>query len=527
MGYRCFCDEHHNYRSRAGFLPTQRKPCCEGAFTPDCPPQPLTIGVCPVIELEPYLPYLHWLLVALGLVVSISCAVHALFSKKDPRSAAAWIAVCLMWPLVGAIIYLLFGKNRIKTRARLLHGTAEIAHRGRARQEGAVKCSDAILPHYVGLSNLSAVTTQRPLVEGNYIELLVNGEEAYPRMLEAIDNARTSVYLASYIFDSRGIGQRFIDSLAAARARGVEVRVLIDGVGRLYSWPRADRKLRKAGVPVARYLPPSLLPPRFTVNLRNHRKILVVDGSLAFTGGMNIRNDHLVQSGKSRHRAEDIHFLVDGPIVAQLQKVLVNDWRFSSSLFINPPTPAFGVRGGACCRVISDGPNDDMDNLLRIMIGAIGVARQSISIMTPYFLPERELEMALQLAALRGVRVRIILPGSNNMPFVNWAAFHMLRDMMDSGVEFYLYNGVFVHSKLFVVDDYYTQIGSSNLDPRSLKLNFEVAVEYYSEASTAPLVDYFEHKLDSSRLLEQDKLTRRSPVKRFVGAFFWLLSPWL
>lgn len=479
------------------------------------------------MALEQYLPYLHWLLVAAGLVLSVGCALHALFNKRDPRSAAAWVAVCLMWPLLGATFYLVFGKNRIKTRARRLHGTAEFGGRYRRLQEGTVRCSDAILPHYVGLSNLSAGTTQQPLLEGNYIELLVNGEEAYPRMLEAIDNARTSVYLASYIFDGRGIGKRFIDSLAAARSRGVEVRVLIDGVGRLYSWPRANRKLRKHGVPLALYLPPSLIPPRFTLNLRNHRKILVVDGNLAFTGGMNIRNDHLVQSGKSRHRAEDIHFLVDGPVVAQLQKVFVNDWRFCSSLFINPPAPAFGVRGGACCRVISDGPNDDMDNLLRIMIGAIGVARHSISIMSPYFLPERELEMALQLAAIRGVRVRIILPGSNNMPFVNWAAFHMMRDMLGSGVEFYLYNGVFVHSKLFLVDDYYAQIGSSNLDPRSLKLNFEVAVEFYSEASAAPLATYFDKKLDQSRLLSPEKLAGRSPVKRFVGAIFWLLSPWL
>lgn len=478
-------------------------------------------------SLESGIPYLHWFVVLAGIAVSILCAMHALFNKRDPRSAAAWVAICLLWPLVGALIYLVFGKNRIKTRALQLHGHAESV--ARIDQGNGLGAADkhSLRPHYLPLLNLSTATTQRSLLEGNHIELLVNGEQAYPAMLEAIDNAKRSIYLASYIFDGSGIGKKFVDSLVAARGRGVEVRVLVDGVGRLYSFPRAHGRLRRRGVPVALYLPPSLLPPRFTINLRNHRKILVVDGALAFTGGMNIRNDHLVKSGKSQHKAEDIHFRVRGPVVQQLQDVFVGDWRFSSNLFIKPPQVGFSNDGGICSRVITDGPNDDMDKLLRIMLGAIAVARHSISIMTPYFLPERELDIALQMAALRGVRVRIILPGKNNMPFVNWAAFHMMRDMLDSGVEFYLYSGVFVHSKLFVVDDYYGLIGSANLDPRSLKLNFEVAVEFYSEAASAPLAAYFEQRLECSSLLTAESLAKRSLPKRLTGAVFWLLSPYL
>jgi cardiolipin synthase len=304
--------------------------------------------------------------------------------------------------------------------------------------------------------------------------------------------------------------------------------VLIDGFGRMYSWPRAHRRLKKGGVPFAIYLPPSILPPRFTINLRNHRKILVIDGELAFTGGMNIRQDHLIQSASKRRRSEDIHFRVRGPVVQQLQQVFVGDWRFSSNLFINPrPYPQSVISGGACCRVISDGPNDDIDKLVRILIGAIGAAKQSVLIMTPYFLPEKSLQMALEMAALRGVRVRIILPGKNNMPFVNWAAFHILGGMLECGVEVYLSGGSFVHSKLFVVDDYYAQVGSFNLDARSLKLNFEVAVESFSEEVAAPLVAHFEASVSESSVLTSDKLARRSALQRFNGALFWLMSPYL
>ncbi len=477
--------------------------------------------------LEQAIPYLNWVAVALGIVASMAGAAHALFNKRDPRSAAAWVAICLMWPLVGAVIYLLMGKNRIKTRARQLHGTAVGPQPAAKFNPPGNDCSAQLENGFQSLSNLSAATSLLPLVGGNRLDVLINGEQAYPAMLDAIDSAQYSVYLGSYIFDGGGIGRRFIDSLAAARARGVEVRVLIDGFGRLYSWPRAHRRLRKMGVPTALYLPTSLFPPRITVNLRNHRKILVVDGDTAFTGGMNIRQHHLVETGKKRQRTEDVHFRLQGPIVKQLQDIFVSDWRFSSNLFINPPGFQTYHEGGACCRAIDDGPNDDCDKLLRILIGAIDTAREYVAIMTPYFLPERELQVALEMAALRGVEVHIILPGKNNMPFVNWAAFHQLDELLKNGVQVYLYKGVFLHSKLFVADDYYVQIGSYNLDPRSLKLNFEVAVESYSEAAAAPIAAYFRSRLENSQPLTREWLSSRSPAQRFGSALFWLMSPYL
>ena len=470
----------------------------------------------------------QWFPFALGFVVSVLAALHALFNKRDPRSAFAWVAICLMWPLVGALLYLVFGVNRIQTRARLLHGVASHQQSLADYYSDLSTASRAVRGHYLGLATLSGTTSSRPLLTSNDVELLINGEQAYPAMLKAIDEARASVYLASYIFDGDGVGKCFIGSLAAAQRRGVEVRVLIDGVGRFYSFRRAAPRLRRLGVAVALYLPPRLLPPKFTLNLRNHRKILVVDGRLAFTGGMNIRQHHLTESAEPRHRTEDVHFSIRGPVAQQLQQVFVSDWRFASNIAVAPSPYRLPVEGGgACCRVITDGPNDDIDQLTRILIAAIGTAHSSIAIMTPYFLPARELDLALQLAAMRGVRVQIILPGKTNMPFVNWAAFHSLDEMLAAGVEFYLYSGAFVHSKLLVVDDYYVQIGSSNLDPRSLRLNFEVAVEIYSDSVAVPLVEYFSAALATSTPLTAKRIAKRPVVGKFAGAAFWLLSPYL
>src|SRR5690606_7743 len=237
---------------------------------------------------------------ALGLVA----AAHALLNKRRPQAAFAWIAVSLTLPFVGALLYYLFGINRVESRARLLRGTTAAK---------APLAPDAF-----------------PLVDGNRVEPLRNGEEAYPAMLAAIRGAEHSVRLSTYIFGTRGVGGEFIDALADARKRGVDVRVLLDGIGELYSWPRAGLELRRRGIRAARFLPPRLIPPALRINLRNHRKILVVDHAVAFTGGMNIDVRHLVADPARKRPVVDLHFRLAGPAVAHLEAVFASDWRFAT-----------------------------------------------------------------------------------------------------------------------------------------------------------------------------------------------------
>ena len=465
-----------------------------------------------------------------GVSVTVLAAGHALLTKRDPRSAAAWVSLCVFFPVIGVLAYIALGNNRIRTRARRLHALPPEEQPALPLVREHVATEHLIAPEYRNLAFLGLAASGNELLTGNSVEALFCGENAYPAMLLAIREARRYVYLASYIFDSRGVGAEFVEALAAARARGVEVRVLLDGFGELYSLPRVGGRLRARGVRVARFLQPRLWPPNFTLNLRNHRKILVVDGEMAFTGGMNIRDKHVAARDGRPAEVIDVHFRLRGPVVTQIEEVFAADWLFSTREALPPPPNAAQVTmlpEEAECRVIVDGPNEDLDKLLWVLVGAIPAARSSIRIMTPYFLPPRELAVALQTAALRGVAVTIVLPAHNNFPFMTWATTHALGELLGTGVRVHFYTGPFLHTKLLLVDDYYAQVGSSNLDPRSLRLNFELAVEIYDHAFGRGVATHFDEILADSRELHYAAWRERSLPRRLRDAMFWVFSPYL
>ncbi|MCG3168954.1 MAG: Major cardiolipin synthase ClsA [Pseudomonadales bacterium] len=466
---------------------------------------------------------------AAGFAVSVGAAAHALLTKRDPRSAGVWISLCLFFPLLGALAYALFGNNRIRTRARRLHALPHDEGPAAPLALEHVAAEHLIAPEYRNLALLGRAASGNELLTGNSVEALLCGENAYPAMLHAIGEARRYVWLASYIFEARGIGREFIEALGAASARGVDVRVLLDGFGQFYTVPLAAPALRRAGVDVARFLQPRLLPPNLSLNLRNHRKILVVDGDLAFTGGMNIRGKHMASGGRPA-QVTDVHFRLRGPVVRQIEDVFAADWLFSSPQPLprsERPLQPTTLPEEAECRVIVDGPNEDLDKLLWVLVGAINAARHSIRIMTPYFLPLRELAVALQTAALRGVQVTVVLPAHNNFAFMTWAATHALGELLKTGVRVHFFEGPFLHTKLLLVDDYYAQIGSSNLDPRSLRLNFELAVEIYDHAFGRELARHFAATLARSRGYSYTDWRARGALARLRDAAFWVFSPYL
>lgn len=453
---------------------------------------------------------------------ALTGAGHALLRKRRPQSALGWIVVCLMLPVIGPILYFLFGINRVHLRAQRLR---ELWH----GSEGHKDAGNPVAEKFLGLCHISWAVTRQPLQDGNTVHLLENGEQAFPEMLDAIRNAKTRVFLATYIFDYDATGRQFIDALAQAVARGVEVRVLIDGFGSLYSWPSAYRKMKRQGIPVTRFLPPKLIPPSIYLNLRNHRKLLVTDRETAFTGGMNIRDYHLAESGR-KSRALDVHFKLTGPVVRQMEKIFVRDWEFAAGQpLVDPDQPAaeHSGTGSSLCRVVEDGPDENLDKLPTILVGAVAAARESIEIMTPYFLPPNELKGALQTAALRGVQTSVILPGQNNLFYVHWATRNMLWELLQRGVRVYYQPPPFVHSKLFIIDGEYSQIGSANLDPRSLRLNFELNVEIFDAAFARRLTEYFRSAKSRSREVSLQEMDNRRLPMKFRDALAWLFSPYL
>lgn len=465
---------------------------------------------------------LAWLAAAAYPLAAFWAGGHALLTARDPRSAWGWIAVCLLFPLAGALLYYVFGINRVRRRARLLLDLS-----GNLGMSTTRRALPPLPENLQALLRVGDSLSQRQADTGNRIEVLHNGDAAYPEMLAAINAARDSVWLASYIFRNDRTGRQFMAALSAAARRGVTVRVLIDGVGAVYGFSFPVFWLRRRGVRAARFLAPRLIPPMLHINLRNHRKLLVVDGQVAFTGGMNIAEYHRVHDGKSRHPVVDVHFRIKGPVVDQLAQTFAEDWRMAAREDLELPLPATPVQGDGVARVVTDGPDDDLDKLAFVLLGAVNAARERVRIMTPYFLPSPELRAGLEAAALRGVDVCVVVPARSNMRFVDWAARNSLSALLAAGVRVYMQPPPFAHSKLFVIDSDYALIGTANIDPRSLRLNFELGVECYDPPLAQQLNGYFDAIEGASPRLQAATLDERRLPARLRDAFFWLFSSYL
>ena len=449
-----------------------------------------------------------------GYVASaLAASLHALLTKPDPRSAVSWIALCCLFPLGGSILYWLFGINRVATHAQ--------------PQDPAAAEVKLIAPGAGPLAQLMHTGDALSGVEcvaGNSIEPLHNGEVAFPRMLRAIAEAQRSVWLATYIFQTDAVGREFVAALAAATARGAHVRVLVDGIGEWYDWPHVVPVLRQAGVTAARFLPPRLLPPSLALNCRNHRKLLVIDGTTAFTGGMNLGGREV--GGSTGRRMSDIHFELHGPVVAQLGETFAADWRFATGESLQVPQAA-GAAGESVCRVVTGGPDESPDKLLLLILTAIATAQREVQIMTPYFIPPPELIAALQSAALRGLQVSLLLPSQSNLRYVDWATMHWLPALIKRGVQVFLQQPPFSHAKLFIIDRQYAQIGSVNVDTRSLRLNFEIAVELFCATQCAQLASFISELQQRAGRLTWAQVSRVAPLAGVRNSLCWLISPYL
>jgi cardiolipin synthase len=467
------------------------------------------------------------LIAGFHLLVAIPACLHALLHKRDARAATLWLGVIWLMPVLGSLLYFLLGVNRIRRRAIQLGVHNTISRPGPANygvpgSEGA--------RHLEMLARTVGRVVGHPLTPGNQIQPLVNGDQAFPAMLAAIGSAQKSVSLASYIFDNDDCGQEFVAALRRATERGVAVRVLVDAAGLRYSWPSIIHRLKHAQVPTARFLPSSLLSPwrAATINLRNHRKILVVDGRTAFTGGMNLRQGNRL-AAHPRRPVRDLHFRVDGPVVTRLQEAFVNDWAFATGEILEGETwfPEVAEAGGVTARVISDGPDGDFEKLRWTLLAALAEAQTSLQIITPYFLPDPGLIAGLNLAALRGVRVDILLPAKNNLPFVQWASRAMWWQVLERGCHLWLTPPPFDHSKLMVVDDHWVLLGSANWDTRSLRLNFELNVEAYDHDFALVMKRIIGQKLEGAHEVTLAEVDERTVPARLRDAIARLFSPFL
>ena len=468
-----------------------------------------------------------WTAVAAALTLGLALAAsgHAVLHKRDVRAALGWIAFIWLAPVIGAAAYLVFGVNRIRRRAQALR-LPDV----RARPAGELPPAPALPPEAAHLQPLVALAdgvVRRPLVAGNSVALLAGGEIAYAAMIAAIDAAEHTATFCTYLFDAGRAGDAFAQAFARAHERGVKVRVLIDAVGVRYRWPPMHRRLRRAGIATELFLPrltPGWLP---FVNLRNHRKVLVVDGRVGFTGGMNVRDDFLPSDGRAPFM--DLHARVDGPVVAHLQAAFAEDWLFTTGEPLEGPGfyPPLRSAGDVLARGVADGPDEDFETVRWLLLGALATARERVRIVTPYFLPDAGLVTAIDVAVMRGVEVDVVLPERGNLPIVQWAQTAQLWQVLERGCRVWLTPPPFDHSKLMVVDGAWSLLGSANWDPRSLRLNFELQVECFDADLARRLEALAVERMARGRQLTLGDVDARPLPAKLRDGVARLFSPYL
>jgi cardiolipin synthase len=414
--------------------------------------------------------------------LAIAVTVHVLLYKRDVPAAIGWMGLAWLSPIIGPALYWLFGINRVRRRAY------RISRRYAARRPPSPAIGVLRSEKYAALERAVGVLTRRPTLAGNSVWLLRNGDEAYPAMLQAIAEAKVSIGLTSYIFSADEAGTPFIEALIAAKARGVEVRVIIDGVGGGYFFSMVAFRLARAGVKVVRFMH-SWLPWRMAfLNLRNHKKVLVIDGQRGFIGGINI-SAHNLKACDPKTAVRDMHFEVRGPVVEQITEAFVTDWEFATGEELRGLNwfPQHVESGQALARVVTSGPDQDIEKIEFMFLQAIGTAQRSIKIITPYFLPDERLVAALELAAMRGVDVDIVIPENSDHKIMDWAVMAHVAPLLIAGARIWYAPQPFEHSKLMTIDGGWSLVGSANWDQRSLRLNFELNMEIYDAEVTAML----------------------------------------
>lgn len=455
----------------------------------------------------------------LGLVVVV------IAENRNPLKTIPWVVVLLLAPVVGLVFYFFFGQDNRKQRIISRRTYKRIM---KCPQERLLAQDACCVPEiYKPLSALLTNTNQAPLLFGSKITIYTNGSDKFEALLAEIAKASHHIHLQYYIFCDDETGNKVKKALIAKAHEGVQVRVLYDDVGCWNVKASFFKEMKEAGIEVHAFLPVAF--PIFTskVNYRNHRKIVVIDGQVGFIGGMNIADRYV--KGNEYGKWRDSHFRIEGKGVHGLQSAFLIDWYVVSKTLHTskryyPPVPLFtnNIMQLATC-----GPVGQWRTILQATLFAISNAKRYIYIQTPYFLPSDGLNTALQVAALGGIDVRLMIPKKADSKMVNMATRSFIDESVRAGVKVYFYTGGFLHAKLLVMDDMLTAVGSANLDFRSLEHNFEINAFMYDESFAVQMKKIFLHDMEECERLVPSRWMKRPLKKRFTESFMRLFSPLL
>ncbi len=449
--------------------------------------------------------------------------------KKESTAALAWCMVVIVLPIIGFTLFLVFGYNFVyrplkrKRRHRAGFRVRNPALHGEAAASAAPDDADRT---WKGMGDLAAKLGAFPVTGGNRVALFRDGPTAFHDMLEAMKQARHHIHLEYFIVHSDAFGQRVLELAAQKAKEGVEVRLLYDAIGSRRIKRRLLRPFLRAGGLCSAFLPVNPFRRRIQVNLRNHRKITVVDGRIAYTGGLNLGKEYLGEDTRFGYWRDDFA-RIEGPAVADLQRTFVEDWDFATAETLKGAAyfPELVSAGAAKVQIVASGPDQEVNSLRELLFAAISNARERLWIATPYLVPDSGILDALRLAARLGVDVRILMPQRPDHWLTFFAGCYYLPDLLQEGIRVYHYAKGMMHAKSMMIDGQWAYVGSGNLDNRSLHLNFEVNCVFHSPEQVRELETSFGNDLRESIRLEPRVFAGRSLTTRLAENFCRLLSP--
>lgn len=485
-----------------------------------------------------------WTLALLGWTLHLLCfgmvSYHCLRNRREALSALLWIGVAWSMPLIGPLLYLGFGVDRVPRKGwrKQVHDARFMAER-RERESDAFPLaywrsmvdmvkSEPVEPVQRSIDRaMDAVLPDFPLLGGNEVTPILDGPAAFEAMTAAIAGARHHIHLQTFILGHDRTGRGFLDLLAAQARAGVTVRLMYDRFGstRAFLGGLFRRYRDIPNLHIEGWTQANVLKRQFQINLRNHRKILVVDGTQAFCGGINLQNQ-ADAAGVFR----DYHFRIRGPAVLELQYTFLRDWNFMTDegpdrllqeTYLPRQTPA----GNTMVRLVNSGPTDERGAFADIVFVALTSAQTSVTVVTPYFVPTRDILAAIRAAAIKGVDVRLVVPLENNHLYAGLAGEALFGELLEAGVRIYRRPRPFMHAKALIVDDCFALVGTGNLDVRSLQLNYETNIAIFSTPFVHRLKQAILEDIAISEQISPSEWEQRSAWKRFAENISSLMTP--
>ncbi len=473
-------------------------------------------------------------------IILLLVCLRIVYDTRNTTKTLAYLLFALFVPYVGVLFYFIFGINYRKRKIynRKLIENDALADRLRKdiyrHTKQTFNESDAALQNKKELAYMLLNDSRSPLTSNNEVKLLINGENKFPEVIKAIREARNHIHIEYYIYDDDEIG-RTIENLLVEKAReGVKVRFIYDDFGSRSIRRKMKKRMLANGIEVFTFYKIFFIPFANRINYRNHRKIIVVDGCTAFIGGINVSDRYInKKDGSKRLFWRDTHMRIDGPGVQYLQYLFLSDWNFCSGIKIKPDDKLFPpynilpMKDDKVVQIVASGPDSVTPSILFSVLKAINLAKKEILITTPYFIPGESLMNALITASLSGLSVKILVPRVSDSAFVNFAACSYYSDLLDAGVEIYLYKKGFLHAKTMVTDCEISIVGTANMDLRSFDLNFEVNAIVYNFDIANELKNIFYNDLKDAEKIDPARWSRRSRPRQLMEKAARLLSPLL